>query len=118
MYSFFLPLITHAQSAANTPTIKLVIYRLSYYIINPLIKLGFVIALLYFMWGVVDYIRDRNSGHIWDSSVFDKEADGGGRKSAGGDRIIYGLFGLLIMTSAFAIAELVRNIIGSTVPIN
>ncbi len=116
MYSW-LPLIASAQSNANTPTIKLIIYRLSYYVLNPIIKLGFVIALLYFMWGVVDYVHDRNSGHLWDSSIFDKEADGGGRKSAGGDRIMYGLFGLFIMASAFGIATVIRNIVGSTVPI-
>ena len=117
MYSF-LPLIAHAQAAtANTPTIKLIIYRLSYYVINPIIKVRFAIALLYFMWGVVDYIRDKNSGRIWDSSAFEKEKDGGGLKTRGGDKIVYGLFGLLIMTSAFAIAEVIRDIVGSTIPL-
>lgn len=118
MYSFFIPLIASAQTAtANTPTIKVIIARLSFYVLNPVIKLGFVIALLYFMWGVVDYIRDRNSGRVWDSSAFEKEKDGGGMKTRGGDRIVYGLFGLLIMTSAFAIAELIRDFTGSTIPI-
>jgi hypothetical protein len=115
--SLWLPLIANAQAAANTPTIKLILYRLSYYVLNPVIKLGFVIALLVFMWGVVDYIRDRNSGHLWNSSIFDKEADGGARTSAGGDRIMYGLLGLFIMASAFGIATLIRNIVGSTIPI-
>ena len=112
-----LPLIAFAQATNTTPTIKLVIYRLSYYVLNPLIKLGFVIALLYFMWGVVDYIRDRNSGHLWDSSMFEKESDGGGIKTRGGDRIMYGLLGLFIMSSAFAIAEVIKNIIGSNIPL-
>lgn len=116
MFSW-LPLIASAQTTANTPAVKTIIYRLSYYVLNPLIKLGFVIALLYFMWGVVDYIRDRNSGYLWNTSIFDKEADGGARKSAGGDRILYGLLGLFIMTSAFGIATLIRNIVGSTIPI-
>ncbi len=116
MYSWF-PLIATAQSTATTPTIKLIIYRLSYYVLNPLIKVGFVIALLYFMWGVLDYIRDKNSGHLWDSSAFEKESEGGGMKTRGGDRIVYGLFGLFIMASAFGIATVIRNIIGSTVPL-
>lgn len=115
---YLLPLIAHAQTAtANTPTIKLIIYRLSYYVLNPVIKLGFVIALLYFMWGVVDYIRDKNSGRIWDSSAFEKESEGGGLKTRGGDKIVYGLFGLLIMTSAFAIANVIKGIVGSNIPI-
>ncbi len=117
MYSW-LPLIASAQVTANTPTIKLIVYRLSYYVLNPLIKLGFVVAILYFIWGIIDYIKDKNAGRIWETdSFFDYGEKKGKREVHGADRIIYGLFGLFIMASAFGIVNLIKNIIGSNVPI-
>jgi hypothetical protein len=117
MFSWF-PLIAHAQVVANTPTIKVIMYRLAYYVFNPLIKLGFVIAFLYFMWGIVDYIRDKNAGRIWESTSFFDTGDKKGKmETRGADRIMYGLLGLFIMASAFGIANLIKGLVGSTIPI-
>lgn len=117
MYSWF-PLIASAQVTANTPTIKLIIYRLSYYVLNPLIKLGFVVAFLYFMWGIVDYIKDKNAGRIWESTSFFDSGDNKGKlQTHGADRITYGLLGLFIMASAFGIVNLIKGIVGSNIPI-
>ena len=44
----FLPLVAHAQN--TSPTIKQLVYRVSYYVLNPLIKVGFVVAAVYFVW--------------------------------------------------------------------
>lgn len=96
---------------ASAATIKELVFKISYNILNPLIQVGFAIALVWFLWGVVQYIRDRNSGHVWDASAV------GGKEKAGNpaDNIVYGLIGLFIMVSAFAIMRLMRDIIGSDI---
>ncbi len=101
------PLIAHAQGSASG--FKLLVYRISDYILNPLIKLGFVVALVIFLWGVVDYIRDKNSGFI-----FDKD----GKKSGdGASRIVWGLIGLFVMVSAYGILNMIKGLLGSDVPL-
>lgn len=107
--SLLTPLVAFA--AGTNPTIKQLVYRVSYYVLNPLIKVGFVIALGYFMWGVIEYLYDRNAGHVTDSSAV------GGKGGAGADHIMYGLFGLFIMASAFGIMHLLRDLTGSTIAI-
>ena len=94
-----------AWAATGVLSVKTVIYRIDYYILNPLIELGFVVALGYFIWGVIEYIRNKSQGSI---APFSKKGDGG-------DHIIWGLVGLLIMVSAFGIMTLIKNIIGSTI---
>ena len=99
------PLITFAQT--TDPTVKGIVWKISYAIINPLIQLGFVIALVMFMWKIGVYIRDRNSGY-----VFDKD----GKSSGDGiNGIKWALFGLIVMVSAFGIMQLIKNILGSTI---
>ena len=104
----FLPLVAHAQN--TSPTIKQLVYRVSYYVLNPLIKVGFVVAAGYFVWGVVEYLFDRNAGKLSESSAF-------GGQGGSADRIVYGLFGLFIMVSAFGIMQLIKNLIGSTIQV-
>jgi hypothetical protein len=107
--AFFMPLF--AVAAGTNPTIKQLVYRVSYYVLNPLIKVGFVVALVYFMWGVIEYIFDRNAG-----SIALKESSGiGGKGGPGADHIVYGLFGLFIMVSAFGIMQLIKSLTGSTI---
>ena len=108
--NFFFPYVAQAADAA-TPSVKELVYRVSASILNPLIAIGFVVALAYFMWGIVEYIRDRDSGHLWESSAFGKE----GKNAAGADRIVYGLFGLFIMVSVFGILRLIKSLIGADV---
>ena len=105
MFSW-IPLI--AWAATGTLSVKTVIYRIDYYILNPLIQLGFIVALIVFVWGVIEYLRQKSQGSI---SVFDKTRGGGAA-----DHIGWGLLGLLIMVSAFGIMTLIKNVIGSTIP--
>ncbi len=98
----FVPLI--AEAAGTTLSVKQLVFRISLNVINPLIVLGFAVALLYFSYGVVEYIRDRNNG-----TLFSKDPKGGA------DRIVWGLFGLFIMVSAFGIMHLLKTIIGSDI---
>jgi hypothetical protein len=104
----FLPLVAHAQN--TSPTVKQLVYRISFYVLNPLIKVGFVVAAAFFLWGVVEYLWDRNAGRMTDSAAF-------GGKGGSADRITYGLFGLFIMVSAFGIMQLIKNLIGSTIQV-
>ena len=106
MFSW-IPLIALAQQSGTSPTIKQIMYKLSYYVINPLIQVGFVVALVVFIWGVVEYVRDKDGGVVM-----------GRRNQRGGDgasHIIWGLVGLLIMVSAFAIMSTLKNLIGSNI---
>lgn len=111
---FLTPLVAHAiTSGAPSTSVKLLMYRISFYILNPLIMVGFVVAIIYFFWGVVEYIRDRDSGHVLESGAFGKD----GKNSSGPDRIVYGLIGLFIMVSVFGILRLIKSLIGSDVAI-
>ena len=87
--------------AADSPlSVQPILYRIYYAVINPLITLGFAIALLYFMYGVVDFLRKRDMN----------AADA----SEGKNHLMYGLIGLFIMVSAFAIMSIMNNIWGGT----
>ncbi len=67
-------------------------------IVNPLITLMFAGAVLYFVWGVFNYIIKRE--------------DGGGDVSTGKQHIMWGIVGLFIMTAAYAIVQIVGRTFG------
>jgi hypothetical protein len=104
LLSFITPTIAHAEEI--NLSVKEIIFRISYNILNPLIQIGFAIALLYLVWKIVMYIRERNSGFIYDA----KEKQWGG--SNGITDILWGLFGLFIMTSAFVFMKIIATWIG------
>jgi hypothetical protein len=66
-------------------------------ILNPIIRLAFVIALLVFFWGIFEFIR---------SETADKGREQGKKK------ILYGLLGMFIMFSAYGIIRLILNTFG------
>lgn len=57
-------------------------------IVNPIIFLMFAVALVVFLWGVAEFVRNSN-----DSAS----------QSKGKSHILWGLVGMAIMVSAFAI---------------
>lgn len=63
-------------------------------IINPVILVLFAVALLIFIWGVFQYVRGAS----------DPKA-----RETGAQHILYGVIGLFIMLSAFAIVRVVLN---------
>ena len=73
------------------------ITTLSDVIINPLIRLMFAAALVYFLWGVFQYVRN---------------ADSSEDRKTGGRHIIWGLVGLFIMVSVIAILEIATDTFG------
>ncbi len=66
-------------------------------ILNPIIRLAFVIALLVFFWGIFEFIR---------SETADKSRELGKKK------ILYGLLGMFIMFSVYGIMRLILNTLG------
>jgi hypothetical protein len=66
-------------------------------IVNPLIYLLFVVASLYFLYGVYDFIRN---------------AESPGERKTGGSHILWGTIGLAIMFSAWAIIRIILSTIG------
>lgn len=70
-------------------------------ILFPLVSLMMGIALLIFLWGVFAYI---------------KNAEGDEARETGKKHMLYGIIGLVIMVSAFAILRIAANTFGVPVP--
>jgi hypothetical protein len=66
-------------------------------IVNPTLILLFALAVLYFVWGVIDYIKGDENG---------------GDRTTGSRHIMYGVIGLFIMVSAYAIVQMVGRTFG------
>lgn len=96
-------IIAHAQTASG-PHIT---YAMSFMqkvkvaILYPLISLLFGVAFFYFLWGVFQMVANATS----------EEARTKGRK-----HIFFGVIGMLVMLSAFAILRIASQTVGVTVP--
>ena len=66
-------------------------------VVNPLIAILFTVALVVFLWGVTRFIF---------------KADDENERAQGKQNMIWGLFGMFIMVSVFAIISLLANTIG------
>ncbi len=75
-----------------------VLTNLEIAVINPLIKLLFAVAVVIFVYGVVQF--------VWKSE--DEEA-----RQNGAQHIMWGLIGLFIMTAAIVIKDFIRRTIGA-----
>ena len=96
---FAIPVLTHADGELS---INGLLYKIFYHIINPLIMVAMAGSVLWFMYGVIDFLRKR------DTNI--PEAEDGKR------HMLYGLLGLFIFVSAFAIARIMSSILGGGVP--
>jgi len=77
-------------SKALDPTLNKVIVI----ILNPVILLLFSLALIVFLWGVMQYVRKANDS---------KE------RETGGQHILWGVIGMAIMLSVYGIMNLIIN---------
>lgn len=66
-------------------------------ILNPLIVFGFVVALLYFFWGILKFVM--NAGEV-------------SGRDEGKQSILWGLIGMFIMVSVFGIIKIILNTFG------
>ena len=75
-------------------TVSEFLTKLGEVILNPLISLMFAVALVVFLWGVFQYI---------------KNADSPEDRKKGARHIIGGIIGLFIMISVYTILEILKN---------
>lgn len=75
------------------------LHRLNQYVLNPLIALLFVVALITFIYGVLEFLQNRDS---------DKAEDGK-------RHILWGLVGMTIMVSVYGILQLIKSLVGSDI---
>ncbi len=93
-----LPYIAFAATD-NPLSIKELMFRISYFILNPLIILGFTLAVLYFLWGMIQFLQNRTMSPE--------------KSNEGKNHMFYGVIGMVIMVSAFAIMRAMAGIIGA-----
>ena len=86
--------------AASALSIAPFLQKIDAVILNPLIRLAFAIALIYFLWGVFQFV----------SNTEDIKARDQGKTS-----MVWGIIGMFIMFSVFEIIKIVLASIGVTI---
>ncbi|MCR4279432.1 MAG: hypothetical protein NUV78_01700 [Candidatus Zambryskibacteria bacterium] len=71
--------------------------KINQYILNPIILLAFAVAMLVFLWGIVEFIATQTADT---------------KREEGKKKILYGLFGMFIMISAYGLIRLVIGTFG------
>ncbi len=66
-------------------------------IINPIIRFAFVLALFVFFWGIFQFVNSETAD---------------AKREEGKKKILYGLFGMFIMFSAYGLIRLVLGTFG------
>ncbi len=88
---------------AHAVSIDTLIYRLSTQIINPVIIFMMALAILIFIWGIIEFLMSQGGG--------EEKAIASGKQ-----HIVWGLVGLVIMVGVFGIMRLIINTFGLTGP--
>jgi len=99
---YLLPFAVFAGAVGAPDDVKLLVKKISFTILNPIISVIFGLAFLFFLWGIVEY--------IWQS-------DSDESRAKGTQHILWGLVGMFIMFAAFALVQIIVNTIGADVPI-
>ncbi len=81
--------------------INTLLNRINEFILNPIIILMFVIALIIFFWGLVEFISKAGS------------EDG---RSTGRRNMMWGIIGMLIMVGVYGIIRLILSTFGLDAP--
>lgn len=74
------------------------VYKINRVIINPLIIAMFAVALVVFLWGVVEYLGNPNSDE---------------QRTKAKQHVLWGIVGIFIMISVFAIMQLIASSVGA-----
>ena len=83
------------------PAVTDIIKRINKEILNPVIALLFAVALVVFLWGLVEFIAN---------------AEGDQKRADGQRHMLWGLVGMAIMVGAKAIILVVTNTFGLPPP--
>ncbi len=93
---FLVPRIAEAATLAE------IMVKVNKYIINPAILLLFAVALVVFVFGIIEFLAQRDT---------DSEAGLKGKR-----HMMWGVIGMFIMVSVFAIMHIIINTLGVTLP--
>ena len=89
--------IAYAQTAATSSPIKVFVGRVDKFLLNPLIYLLFAAALVYFMYGVLEFFIASATG---------------GEQGDGKNHMLWGVIGFFIMMSVMGIIKLIEHTLG------
>ena len=92
-----LNLIEKAYAAPLPGATTALLQRILDNIVNPLVMLMIGIAVIYFLWGVFEFIRNAESSE---------------ERKKGGMHMLYGALGLFVMVTAYGILNLILGTIG------
>ena len=95
-------LIVFAQVAyaASNQAVTSAVQKINQFILNPLIGFLFALALVFFLWGVAEFIL---------------QADNEAARAQGKQHMIWGVIGMVIMFGAFTIMRIIANTIGAPI---
>lgn len=85
------------NSVAYADSLDEVIFRINDKILNPAIEIAFVVALVVFLFGVMEFIRGAN-----------KEE----KRTKGKQHMLWGIIGFLIMFGVFSIINILTRTFG------
>jgi hypothetical protein len=92
-------MIAYAAEGAHVDAANTVVTKIETVILFPLMTLMMALAFLYFLWGASQMVMNADNS----------EARENGKKS-----MLYGIIGLLVMISAYAILKIAAGTFGIT----
>ena len=87
------------EGAASVGDYKELLKKILDNIVNPIITLMVAVAVLYFLWGVFEFVRNAESSE---------------ERKKGGLHMLWGAIGLFIMISAYGVLNLILGTIGKS----
>ncbi|MBU6430810.1 MAG: hypothetical protein KGJ58_00800 [Patescibacteria group bacterium] len=92
--------IARAQGTTNAigGTFSQLLYNIEIFILNPIIYLLFGLALIIFLYGVFEFIKNSESEE---------------ERKKGGEHMLWGIIGMAIMFSAYGIINFILNTLGN-----
>lgn len=82
---------------AYAKTFDELIFDINRTILNPIIQFAFIIAFVFFLWGVMQYIRNANNPE---------------KRKVGQDHMMWGIIGLVIMIGVYGIMNILISTFG------
>ena len=82
-------------------TVEALVANIKAVIINPLIGLLFAVALIVFLWGIVQFLWNANN---------DED------RNAGKRHMLWGILGLVAMVAVYSILQIATGTFGITLP--
>ncbi len=98
MLAWFIPITVRAQEVLVPQVVKLM-QSLNKHVINPLVKVLFVVALLVFAWGVIEFFLAKQTNESLEQ---------------GRQHMLWGIVGMAIMGGVFGIMYFIISTLGVT----